>query len=452
MYKDKCGLAFTAENQAAVDAFERVMEALYRIDVDTGEYLKAVFEADPEMPMAHCLKGYFFMFMASGPLRDKARQIYKKSLELSGHASAREKAHVKALGLWCHDDKPGAIRIWDDILQEYPHDTVALRLGHFGHFYAGDAVAMRKCLEQISPAWTPSTPGYNFILGMKAFAFEECGDYAEAEKKGRRALELDSVDPWAIHAVAHIMEMQERRSEGIEWITGHEDNWKGANNFRYHVMWHRALMYWGLGDMERVLQIYDEQLWDPTSDEYADLCNNATVLVRLEYMGVDVGERWAHLYEKVKARTDEHIMMFADVHFSMMYAAMKDADCLQEIVNSSPGVGGALREEVAVPLCSAMYEFRCGDAGVAKDTLLDLRGRIIEIGGSHAQRDVFELLMIEAAIKSGDLPTARHMLENRIRTSPTNGINWKKLSGVLSQMGDGGADKAFAKASELLVA
>ncbi|NQW01452.1 MAG: tetratricopeptide repeat protein [Rhodospirillales bacterium] len=452
MFKDKCGLIHTAANQQAVDAFETVIDALYRIGTNTGDCLKAVFEADPEMPMAHCLKGYFFMFMASGPLRLRARKAHQEALKFAGGATARERAHIKALGLWSHDDKAAAIRLWDDIVSEYPFDTVALRLGHFGHFYDGDSVAMRKCMETTFPHWQRSHPGYSFLLGMRAFAFEECGDYAAAEKLGREGLDLDPVDPWAIHAVSHVMEMQERRQEGIDWITGHQAHWQGANNFRYHVLWHRALMYWGLGDFDAVLAIYDDQLWDPESDEYADLCNNATVLLRLEYVGVDVGDRWQNLHAKVKARTDEHILMFADVHFAMMCAATGDAAGVRNLIESSPEIGGALRNDVAAPLCQAMLDYRTDACGQAQSTLLALRGRIIEIGGSHAQRDVFELLMIEASIKAGDLATARHMLENRSQTHPRDGVNWNKLADVLSSLGDEAANQARLQASGLLVA
>lgn len=452
MFKDNSGQEFTAANQQAVDAFERTVEALYRVATDTGVHLKAVFEADPEMPMAHCLKGYFFMFMASAPLKQRAQKAHQDALKFAKHATPREIAHIKALGFWSSDQKSSAIKIWDEILEQHPLDAVALRLGHFGHFYSGDAVAMRKVLETVYPSWGPSTPGYSFILGMRGFAFEECGDYQDAEKFARAGLEIDAVDPWAIHAVAHIMEMQERRAEGVQWINGHKPNWQGANNFRYHVIWHLALMHWGLGDFERVLKIYDEELWDPSSDEYADLCNNAALLMRLEYVGIDIGDRWQNLYEKVKERTDEHILLFADVHFAMMYAAMGDDARVQDLISNSPDIGGALRTEVSGPLCQAMMDFRNDNCHQAQTTLLGLRGRIIEIGGSHAQRDVFELLMIEASIKSGDFETARHMLVNRTQTSPNNGVNWKKLAGVLTELGDSTATDAKAKAAKLLVA
>ncbi len=452
MLKDNCGLEYTAVNQQAIAAFEATVEALYRVGRDTGDHLKAVFEADPQMPMAHCLKGYFFMFMASAPLKVRAQKSHQDALQFGKNGSPREQAHIKALGLWAHDDKAGAIRIWDEILDSHPCDRIALRLGHFGHFYSGNSNAMLKSLESVFPFWDETMPGYSFLLGMRAFAFEECGSYEKAENLGRAGLDMDPVDPWAIHAVAHIMEMQERRSEGAAWITGHKPHWRDANNFRYHVIWHLALMYWGLGDFERVLRLYDEQMWDPQSDEYADLCNNAALLIRLEYVGIDVGDRWFNLYEKVKDRTDEHILMFADVHFAMMFAAMGDKTRVEELISSSPEIGGELRQKVAAPLCQAMFDFRTGNCGSAQSTLLGLRGRVVEIGGSHAQRDVFELLMIEASIKSGDFQTARHMLENRTKTAPDNGLNWKKLAGVLNALGDVNAAQAKQQAMKLLLA
>ena len=58
-------------------------------------------------------------------------------------------------------------------------------------------------------------PDYGKVLGMSAFALEECGAYEEAERRGRRAVEIDPTDIWATHAVAHVMEMTGRQRDGI---------------------------------------------------------------------------------------------------------------------------------------------------------------------------------------------------------------------------------------------
>ena len=452
MFEDLRGLKYTVENQEAMSAFDKTIDAFFKLSLNTGECLKMTLEADPEMPMAHCLQGYFFLFMASAPLINRAKQSHCRALDSSFGISPRELAHISALKYWCDDDKINALQIWNQILIDHPLDVVALRLGYYANFYIGDSNAMRHSLETTFHAWDPLMSNYSHVLGMRSFAFEEGGDYELAERLGRQAVELDPCDPWAIHAVSHVMEMQERRAEGAQWITEHEANWLGANNFRYHLIWHLSLMYWGLGDFDRVLKIYDEKLWDPTSDEYADLCNDASILMRLEYMGVNVGDRWFDLHAKVVARAEEHILVFADVHFASMFASVGDLTGVSRLVESFSEKGGTTRMEVGLPLAQAVADYCSGAYNQAQKTLLELRGRGIEIGGSHAQRDVFELMMIEASIKSGDIEVARHLLENRTKINPNNGLNWKKLAGILPGIDDVAAKASVARAATLLVA
>ena len=93
-----------------------------------------------------------------------------------------------------------------------------------------------------SPAgWSEDIPGYASILACRCFAQEEAGNYLAAEPSGRRAMELDPADLWAAHAVAHVMESQGRRSEGIEWLATLAPNWEGSHNLQHHLWWHCAL-------------------------------------------------------------------------------------------------------------------------------------------------------------------------------------------------------------------
>ncbi len=451
MFEDCRGVPFTAAADEAVTAFDHTIDAYLSLSPEAGPRLKAVFDADPDMVMVHCLKGYFFLLMGSGPLIARAQNSFEQASAGASLSTPREQAHVKALGLWCRDRPKAAGEIWEQILAEHPRDVLALRLAHHGHFYSGDSAAMLASLGRSADAWGMGDPGFGYVLGMRAFALEESGIYGEAETTGHQAVETIPNNPWAIHAVAHIMEMQDRPEEGINWISGLEPHWTGANNFRYHLWWHRALMHIDQGDSAMALKLYDDVLWDADSDEYLDLCNDVALLSRIEFQGLDVGDRWLPLADKIKGRTDEHILSFIDAHFTLALMAAGDTNSAAHLVNTLPGKGGDLRVDVGHPLCTAMMAYRSGDYTAATKVLTRIAGDIHQVGGSNAQRDLFAQIAIEAAIKSGDLATAQTVLERRTNAAPNNGLGWRKLSGVLSALGqDDLASAAEGRAGQLL--
>ena len=456
MFTDQRGLPVSAANGAAVEAFDRTVAAYLRFGRDTGPRIKATLEADPDIVLGHCLKGSFFLLMAMPALVPKAVQELETAQARAGAATWREQTHVAALAAWCAGDTAGAIRAWEAILLDHPRDIVALKLAQFHHFYSGDALHLRDCAARVLPAWDAAVPGYGYVLGMRAFGLEEAGDHAAAERAGREAVEADPQDAWAVHAVAHVMEMQDRQREGIAWIGALEPHWSACNNFRYHLAWHRALMQLDLGRLDETLALYDRDLWDPASDEYLDLCNDASLLLRLEIAGIDVGARWDALAEKVRGRIDEHILTFIDLHFMMILAgagADAEARAMLESVRAhrDSGTQAHVLAGVGLPLCEAMLAWRQRDFARAVGLLEPLRYRLYRVGGSHAQRDVFTQLLIDCAIRAGKLSLARALLAERVALRPGNLTGWRRYAGVLERLGDAaGAARAQTQAAQIL--
>ncbi len=306
---------------------------------------------------------------------------------------------MAALKYWFDGDTPAAARVWEEILAGHPRDVLALRLAHHAYFYLGAAGDMLGSVDRVMGAWDEGVPGYGFVLGMRSFALEESGDYGGAEATGRRAVELNLADPWAVHAVAHVREMQDRHGEGIEWLTGLEAHWNAANNFRYHLWWHRALMHLGRGEADEVLRLYDEAIWDPDSEEYLDLCNDVSLLLRLELRGVDVGGRWRALAAKVEGRTDDRILAFIDCHFVAALAAAGRMDAARDMAGAMAGAGGVFAD-VGAPVAEALIAHQEGDYAGAARLLRDVREKIVTMGGSHAQRDLFELVLRDAEARA----------------------------------------------------
>jgi hypothetical protein len=81
-------------------------------------------------------------------------------------------------------------------------------------------------------------------------------------------------------------------------------------------------------------------------------------------------------------------------------------------------VGGVL-----VPLVEGLHAFAGGDYARTVARLEPLRPRIVELGGSRAQRDVFHDTLFEACFRSGDAERAGRFLAERIARRPDH--HWR---------------------------
>ena len=83
---------------------------------------------------------------------------------------------------------------------------------------------------------------------------------------------MNQHDAYAIHAVAHVMEMQGRQAGGIAWMNGRKAAWVNGN-FANHLWWHLSLYNLDLGQYDRVLEVYDDKLrgLDSSGEKYEEL-------------------------------------------------------------------------------------------------------------------------------------------------------------------------------------
>ena len=457
-FSDQRGLELTAESIVAVEAFDRTIAHFLGLKSDAGECLKSVFEADGEMPMAHCLKGYFMKLLCSARFETKARESSMVANAFSAKYSVteREQAHIDALAAWTRGDLTGARDRWESILISFPLDVLALRLSHFIHFYLGDASGLRDSIARVYPCWGKDTPGYGFVTGYYAFGHEECGTYGRAEALGRVAVEINPADIWSTHAVAHVMEMNGRHEEGIVWLEEHSSNWGDCNNFAYHAWWHLALFHLERGQTERGLELYDTRIRAKQTDDYLDMANAVSLLWRLEEGGIDVGGRWDELGEKAEQKMNDRIFAFHDAHYLMAMSyggkASEANDMLQAIGEGGvPGIEGAVYEALGYPLCSAIKAYSVGDYDAAVDRLYPVRRELFRIGGSHAQRDLFARLLVSAGLKAGRFALVRALLAERLGQNPASTWSWSRLRDAFIGLDDrSGAEHADDRYRQLL--
>lgn len=448
MFRDQHGLEMTAASEQAVAQYNRMMLHYLGIRADTGDRLKDVFDADPEMLMAHCAKGNFMKLFCTPPLERKAEESLEAAKKLMAvGATEREKQHVAALDAWCRGDISGATDVWEAILLDYPTDVLAMRLVHFTHFYLGDSAAMRDSVARSLPYWHADMPAYGFVQGLNAFGLEETGNYTAAEKAGRRAVEINAKDIWATHAVAHVMEMQGRHRDGIAWLDGLSGNWDGCNNFRYHTWWHKCLFHLELEQFDVILDLYDSEVRaDTTSADYLDMSNAIALLWRLEEAGADIGDRWVELADKAEDKIHDHIFAFHDAHYMMALAADGRSGKISEMLESLDGAAaseetteGPIFHDVGRPLCQAVAAFGAGEYSRVVALLAPVRRQVYRVGGSHAQRDLFFRLLAVAALRSRQHRLARALLAERNALNPSSPWGLKREAEAMDGLGEAAA-------------
>jgi tetratricopeptide (TPR) repeat protein len=421
---DLHGLALTTSSAAATEAFNRTLRSYLGYRTDLSEHLKASIAADPSFALAHCAKGYFMMLTYNRANVPVAAVAHRAAADLAVAATWREKMHVSALGAWITGDLEQALQAWEHVLQAHPTDVLALRLSHFNYFWLGRAAPMRASVERLLPSWHEGLAAYGTLLSCLSFGLEECGEFAAAERAGRRAVELDPADVWGTHAVAHVLEMQGRREEGIRWLAGLGRHWSQANNVVHHLWWHRAMFHLERREFDEVLDLYDRRFRDLASplvtampDLYIDVQNAASMLFRLERHGIDVGTRWEEIADKAEARIGDCLSAFTLPHWMMALAATKRDAAASRLLQalrdygSTAATTASVVRDVGVPVCEAVLAHRQGQHA----RVLLLMGPVLDklhlLGGSHAQRDVLEQLYLDASMKADRRMEARALLE-----------------------------------------
>jgi hypothetical protein len=329
-------------------------------------------------------------------------------------------------------------------LRAHPHDAVAFRLAHFVNFWLGRPQDMVASVERLLPQWSQDVPGYSMLLGCRCFALEESGNYLGAEASGRRAIELDPGDLWAAHAIAHVMESQGRRSEGIQWLTTLAPNWEGSHNLQHHLWWHCALFKHEQGDQAGALELYDTRFRNleapltlAAPDVYIDVQNAASMLFRLQRLGVDVGNRWEELADKAEARIGDCVSAFTLPHWMMALtatgrtaAAQRMIEAMRAFANGRGTVAPIVRD-YALPIAEAQLALAAGRHAEAVALMRPAIGGMYRMGGSHAQQDVLEQLFVDAALKAGSIADIRLALERvagRRAIPPERFVGWREAA------------------------
>ncbi|MDP3082225.1 MAG: tetratricopeptide repeat protein [Rubrivivax sp.] len=426
---DLRGMPCSSDSAAARDAAEQALRRMMSFHGTPLADLDAAIAADPQWCLPHVMKAGFLLGLAERSLGPRADEHLAQAHALALHATLRERAHLDAVQLLAQGLWHGACRSWGELLLQQPRDALALHWAQLWDFYRGDAISLRQRPARALPDWDAADPLQPYVLGLYAFGLEENNLHALAEDVGRQALAANAQVPWAVHAVAHVMEVQGRYEEGSAWLRQHQPAATENSGFASHLWWLKALFRLEALDIAGVLRLIDNHLSGEAPRYTLQRVGAASILWRLHLLGEDVSAAGAALLERWPADDGEaghHA--FNDVHrvLALLAAAEQGraeawvARCAEKAmdVDDARRSNHATAREVALPLMRGLLALGRGDADGAVDSLYPLRASVPRLGGSQAQRDVIDLSVLAAAARGGRRQIGRALLNERLMAKP----------------------------------
>ena len=430
--EDAHGNAVATASHAALAASERALWRMMSFYGNPLDDLDAALAADPGWPLPRLMKAGFLLSLTEPSVHAEAAVLLDEVATLHGNAGdERERHHHAALRQLVAGDRAGAGAVWEQLLGSHPRDALALQWAHLLDFYRGDSARLHDRIARVLPAWSAADPLQPYVLGLHAFGLEETGLYAEAEAAGRQALAGPARVPWAIHAVAHVMEMEGRHAEGTRWLGDWRPHWgersgDDANGFAGHLGWHEALFALETLDVAAALRIFDAYLGADSRVITLQRVDAASLLWRIALVGGDVGERWRDLLEgwPLDAGTAGH-SLFNDAHAALALIGSGELGRARTWIGLSlaeatrrPSWNETITREIGKPLLHGLLAFGEGRHDDAIDALESLPGGYSRFGGSHAQRDVIVQTLLGASAAAGRRVFGYALLARRRRDQP----------------------------------
>jgi hypothetical protein len=419
MSTDALGNAVTLQDEGSLGALNAFVEGFIASEARAVDVLQAQQDTSP-IVQAYCAA--LHMFAESRDAAANARPFLVRAQAGAARVTEREQRFIAAVVAWVDGDIAQAIALHEEQARLFPRDLASLKLAQYHLFNRGDAPGMlRVALHAVAAA--ADVP---YLHGMLAFAWEQCHFLDQAEQSARTAIAMRRKEPWAHHALAHVMLTQGRLSEGRAFLHEVSPTWTGLNSFMVtHNWWHQALFALDLDHGDEVLAIYDRHVWAEVKEYSQDQVNAVSLLARMELAGMNVGNRWHELGDYLERRAYDHVLPFLDLQYLYGLArAGRDAAAKEWLTSlerhalSVQGDEAVMWQRVCVPAARGLLAHATGDWKTTVEALGHALPRMIEIGGSHAQRDLFSQVHLDALLKSGHASGAQNILQPLVNAQP----------------------------------
>jgi len=422
------------------------------------EALGQAMELDPEFALARGQLGLFYLFRGDGK---RAAELANQAHELAERATLREQRHAAILGATARGKASEAPALIDEHLNDAPRDAPIVLQWLGGNFYGGGVEKRERMLEKFD-SLAPAFGDDWWFLSWHAFANHEMDQLETARRLVERSLELRRQNGQAAHAMSHVFFEEHDLGGGAGFLGDWLTEFPERAGFHRHLTWHQALFLLANGRRSDALALHDDAI-RPGADEQGDalgsVADAASLLWRCQ-LHDSVGDNgsehpdWRTIAELAETAFPRPGTAWVDVHRAMALAALGDEIGLGKLLdglNEAAERGHTTAGSVVAPVVEALSAFGQGDYEAAADGLSSVRELLVTLGGSNAQRDVFEETLVEARLRAGHTAQAMDLLRKRLDRGATarDLFRWGRAQTANGELEE--AKASFRRAADLWV-
>ncbi len=380
-------------------------------DDDVETPFREAIAADDQFAMAHIGLARIHQLCGRGAA---ARAALTDARERLKGVTDREATQVALMGEMIEGRAPQAYPRIRAYVAQNPTDVMLAQTCTSVFGLIGFSGQAGREAEQLAYT-TMLAPHYGddwWFLCQHAFAQMEAGQTGPAAANIERAIALNPTSAHSAHVRAHLYYETGESEAGLAYI---QDFWASYPETAYmhcHISWHVALWALEQGHLDQMWQIFDTAV-APTRSPAPPLnvlTDSVALLFRAAAAGIAIPEaRWQQVSDYAHRIFPQTGLAFADVHAALAHAMAGEAARLATVITDAKGAAGPVVRQLA-----QAFEALAGDEpDKAITQFSQVMAEHERIGGSRAQRDIIEISLASALLKSGKAEEARRTLAMR---------------------------------------
>jgi tetratricopeptide (TPR) repeat protein len=419
-FKDRYGMTLSTRCPTAAERWQEGLDRLLSQNDGPEVKFEEALELDSDLALAHGCLAFWYMQRARP---EEARASIQRALSLASDITRRERQQIEATNLWIQAQGRQALARIKDHLAEFPRDALLMRLAHLlynrGCSSAGVAnfppaylALLHKCAPCCGDDWA--------FLAEYAFAHHETGLLDEAMCLAQRSLARNPANAVATHSVTHVYFEQGDAAAGAAFLGNWLRHFDAPVSSYVHLSWHLALFELALGQYQRALERYESDIRPSiAAKSLAALADAASFMWRVQmYGGVPLPQYWEEVCTLGAPVAERPGVAFQAAHAALAFAANADQDAITTMMKQLQRLaesGDTFVQDIVLPLVQGITAFAQGQYATSAHLLEPVLPQLVRIGGSHAQRQVFEDTLIEAYLRAEQFGKAEAMLITRLQ-------------------------------------